>query len=229
MTTSYPGANEIVVQCDRTARTFGRGATAVVAVHGVSCAATRSDRIAIVGPSGSGKSTLLHLLAGVDRPTGGSIHWPAIDGPLRPGPVAIVFQAPFLLPALDVAENTALPLVLAGCAPLEARSIALEALARLGIEGLAAELPDVLSGGEAQRVAVARALVTNPVLLLADEPTGQLDRPTAALVVSALLQAADDCQAALVVATHDRAIATRLPSRWLMTDGRLRVVDRGAA
>ena len=229
MTPAKPNVDDVVVQCDRAARTFGRGATAVVAVHGASCTVHHADRIAIVGPSGSGKSTLLHLLAGVDRPTTGSIRWPGIEGALRPGPVAIVFQAPFLLPALDVAENTALPLVLAGRPPREARAIALEMLARLGIDSLAAKVPDDLSGGQAQRVAVARALVTNPVLLLADEPTGQLDRTTAATVIDALLQAAYECRAALVIATHDRAVADRLPSHWLMTDGRLRVVDREAA
>ncbi len=221
--------NDVVVECDHAARTFGRGATAVVAVHGASCAVHRSDRIAIVGPSGSGKSTLLHLLAGVDRPTTGSVHWPAIHGALRPGPVAIVFQAPFLLPALDVVENTALPLVLAGQAPRAACVTALEMLARLGIESLAEKVPDDLSGGQAQRVAVARALVTDPVLLLADEPTGQLDRATASTVVDALLRAADERKAALVVATHDRVVADRLQSRWLMNDGRLQVQDREAA
>lgn len=218
-----------VVECDQAARAFGRGAAAVVAVHGVSCAVQPSDRVAIVGPSGSGKSTLLHLFAGVDRPTTGSVRWPAIGTALRPGPVAIVFQVPFLLPALDVAENTALPLVLAGRSPREAHAIAADALARVGIESLATKVPDDLSGGQAQRVAVARALVTRPVLLLADEPTGQLDRATATMVIDVLLGAADESNAALVVATHDRGVAERMQSQWLMTDGRLRVVDREAA
>ena len=222
-------ADQVVVECDEVSRTFGRGATAVVAVHGASCIVRAPDRIAVVGPSGSGKSTLLHLLAGIDRPTTGSVRWPALDEKLRPGPVSIVFQAPFLLPALDVVENTALPLVLAGHSPRDAQAVALETLARLGIESLAAKLPDDLSGGQAQRVAVARALVTDPCLLLADEPTGQLDRATASMVIDALLEAASRCDAALVVATHDRAVADRLQVRWLMTDGRLRVADRDAA
>ena len=191
--------------------------------------ARRADRIAIVGPSGSGKSTLLHLLAGIDAPTTGAVCWPGVSGALRPGPVSTVFQAPSLMPALDVAENTALPLVLAGIAANTARIAALDALASVGVASLASRLPEELSGGQAQRVAVARALVTDPVLILADEPTGQLDRATAAMVTTALLAAADRCDAALVIATHDRAVADRLSTRWRMTDGQLRILDREAA
>ena len=222
-------ANRPVVECRDASRTFGRGANAVVAVHGITCAACRADRIAIVGPSGSGKSTLLHLLAGIDAPTTGAVCWPGVSGVLRPGPVSTVFQAPSLMSALDVAENTALPLVLAGIAANTARIAALDALASVGVASLASRLPEDLSGGQAQRVAVARALVTDPVLILADEPTGQLDRPTAAMVITVLLAAAGRCGAALVVATHDRAVADRLPTRWLMTDGQLRILDREAA
>jgi putative ABC transport system ATP-binding protein len=218
-----------VVECADASRTFGHGPTAVVAVHGASCNVKRGDRVAVVGASGSGKSTLLHLLAGVDRPTTGSVRWPAIKGRLRPGPVAIVFQAPFLVPALDAAENAALPLTLAGRPLHEARTAALAALAALGVESLASRLPEEMSGGQAHRVAIARALVTDPVLLLADEPTGQLDRVTAATVIDALLRAGDRAGAAVVVATHDRAVADRLALRWSMVDGRLRVLDREAA
>jgi putative ABC transport system ATP-binding protein len=226
VTTAFEG---VVVECANAARTFGRGPTAVVAVHGACCAVRRGDRIAVVGPSGSGKSTLLHLLAGLDQPTTGTVRWPGIDVALRPGPVAVVFQVPFLLPVLDVVENTALPLVLAGRTPADARARALAALQRVGVESLATAVPDDLSAGQAQRVAVARALVTDPVLLLADEPTGQLDRATATTVIDALLAAADNAAAALVIATHDRVIAERMTRRWHMTDGRLRTIDREAA
>jgi len=218
-----------IVVCDDASRTFGRGPTAVVAVHGACCTVHRGDRVALVGASGSGKSTLLHMLAGIDRPTTGSIRWPAIQGSLRPGPVAIVFQAPFLLPALDAAENTALPLTLAGRPPDEARATALAALARVGIESLAARLPEDMSGGQAHRVAIARALVTDPVLLLADEPTGQLDRATGSMAIDALLHVADRMDAAVVVATHDRAVADRLQTRWRMVDGHMDVVERELA
>jgi ABC-type lipoprotein export system ATPase subunit len=209
------------------ARTFGRGTAAVVAVHGVTCEIGSGARLALTGPSGSGKSTLLHLLAGLDEPTVGTISWPAL-GPRRqhrPGLVGVVFQGPSLLPPLDVAENVALPLLLAGRSEAEASAAARVALVRLGLEGLAAALPEELSGGQAQRVAVARVLAGRPRLILADEPTGQLDHRNGAAVIDALLEAAAALEAALVVATHDALVADRFPARWSMTDGRLAVPE----
>ncbi|MCU1350808.1 MAG: ATP-binding cassette protein [Acidimicrobiales bacterium] len=212
-----------VVICESVARTYGMGPNAVVAVHGVSCTVPRDARIALTGPSGSGKSTLLHLMAGLDVPTAGTVTWPAIGDrqDLRPGPVAIVFQGPSLIPSLDVLENVSLATLLAGVSPSESRDQAVAALEQLGLTRLTNALPDELSGGQAQRVAVARALVGSPVLLLADEPTGQLDHAAAALVIDALVHAADHLGAALVISTHDPEIAERLPTRWSMTDGRL--------
>jgi ABC-type lipoprotein export system ATPase subunit len=219
-----------LVTADEVARTFGKGPAAVVAVYGATCRVERGDRIAVTGPSGSGKSTLLHLLAGLDSPTTGAIAWPGIGTKemLRPGPVAVVFQAPSLMPALDVLENVALPLVLAGTDDLSARSAAVDALALLGLSALAAKVPDELSGGQAQRVAVARSLVANPKLIVADEPTGQLDHATAAVVIDALLSAALVSGAALLVATHDPRVAERFARRWAMDDGRLRVAEEAA-
>jgi predicted ABC-type transport system involved in lysophospholipase L1 biosynthesis ATPase subunit len=191
------------------------------AVDDVSFDVLHGDRIALVGPSGSGKTTLLHLLAGLDAPTTGSITWPALGpGRLRPGPIAVVHQAPSLLPALDVTENVALPLLLAGESEPTATRRATESLARLGLANLRTHLPDQLSGGQAQRVALARATVTRPRLLLADEPTGQVDRQLAVVVVDALLDAVHD-GGAIVVSTHDPLVADRLAMRWTMHDGRL--------
>jgi putative ABC transport system ATP-binding protein/lipoprotein-releasing system ATP-binding protein len=214
---------EPVVRCEGAARSYGEGAAATVALQPTDCAVAPGARVALVGPSGSGKSTLLHLMSGIDRPTLGTVDWPAI-GPadsLRPGPVAMVFQGPSLLPPLTIEENVALPLVLAGATDEAARLRAREVLALLDLEDLSDKLPDEISGGQAQRVAVARALTGRPQLILADEPTGQLDHATAAGVVDALLAAADEVGAALVVATHDPAIADRLPERWQLRDGRL--------
>jgi ABC-type lipoprotein export system ATPase subunit len=135
----------------------------------------------------------------------------------------VVFQAPSLLPPLDVVENVALPLLLLGVVDDEARASALVALQRLDLADLAAKLPEELSGGQAQRVAVARALVAVPALILADEPTGQLDSGTAADVVGALLEAARASDAALVIATHDPAVARHLDQQWTMSDGCLTV------
>ncbi|MCU1452316.1 MAG: ATP-binding cassette protein [Acidimicrobiales bacterium] len=217
-----------VVVCEAVARTFGAGPAAVVAVHGVSCRVPQNARIALTGTSGSGKSTLLHLLAGLDFPTAGTITWPAIGdrGALRPGPVAIVFQGPSLMPSLDVLENVCLPPLLAGAGEAVSLQEAEAALERLGLGRLLHALPEELSGGQAQRVAVARALVGAPQLLLADEPTGQLDHVAGALVIDALVDTADHLGAALVISTHDPEIAERLPTRWCMSDGRLLTESR---
>jgi putative ABC transport system ATP-binding protein/lipoprotein-releasing system ATP-binding protein len=176
-----------------------------------------------MGPSGSGKSTLLHLMAGLDQPTQGRVDWPAI-GPreaLRPGPVAVVFQGPSLLPPLTILENVQLPLILNGSTPDEAAARAENALEVLGLTDLSDKLPEEVSGGQAQRAAVARALAGKPTLLLADEPTGQLDHAAAREVVDALLATAEASGGALVVATHDREVAAALGERWEIHSGRL--------
>jgi ABC-type lipoprotein export system ATPase subunit len=197
-----------LVRCDAVARTFGSGRTAVVALHGATCEIWAGERIALMGPSGSGKSTLVHLLAGLEKPTSGTITWPALgDGSaLRPGPIALVLQGPSLLTPLDVVENVALPLILAGV-----------------------DEPEALSGGQMQRVAIARALVLPPRLLLADEPTGQLDHQTAKHAVDVLVEAAAEVGAALVVSTHDPAVGERLDHIWRVADGRLVTSPRSAA
>ncbi|MEH0430365.1 ATP-binding cassette domain-containing protein [Streptomyces stelliscabiei] len=209
---------DLLVSCRDVALTFGRGPTAVVAVHGADLNVRSGDRLAIVGPSGSGKSSLLHLLAGLERPTSGTITRPGLHGPQD---IGLVFQADSLIPALDVTENTALPLVLAGRPQEETRRPVTEALDVVGAAGLADRLPDEISGGQAQRVAVARVLAQAPRLILADEPTGRLDHATGARVLDALLAAAHRTGAALVVTTHDPAVAARLTVRRTMRDGRL--------
>ena len=216
-------ADAVVVHAHDMARTFGKGQAAIVAVHGVSCEVHAGQQIALTGPSGSGKTTLLHLFAGLDAPTTGMVEWPALGSisDLRPGPVAVVFQSPSLLPPLNVVENVALPLLLQGESRISANSAALAALTRLGLEALASKLPEELSGGQAQRVAIARVLAGRPRLILADEPTGQLDRHNGALVVDALISAATELGAALIINTHDQTVADRLPIRWAMASGRL--------
>jgi ABC-type lipoprotein export system ATPase subunit len=211
-----------LVRCSALARTFGRGPAAVVALHHATCEINSGQLVALVGPSGSGKSTLLHLLAELDTPTAGTVEWPALAGAAsRPGPVAVVFQAPSLLAPLDVLENVALPLLLAGAGQAAANEAAHRALDALGLDAIAAKLPDELSGGQAQRVAIARALAGSPRLILADEPTGQLDHDTATAVVDTLIAAATRSGAALVIATHDQNIARRFATRWRVADGRL--------
>jgi putative ABC transport system ATP-binding protein len=196
-------------------------------VHSISCQVAAGDRIALVGPSGSGKSTLLHLFAGLDTPTVGRVSWPGLAAGSRR--IAVVFQGPSLIPALDVVENVALPLVLAGRTPRDAAVEARAALAALGAAPLAGKLPEELSGGQAQRVAVARVLAQCPALILADEPTGQLDRLSADGLVTVLLEVTERLGAALVVATHDPVVAARLDLRWSMSGGTLPDVAAVAA
>ena len=212
-----------LVECRGAARTYGTGSAATVALEPCDCVVMEGDRVAVMGPSGSGKSTLLHLMAGLDLPSRGEVVWPALGSrdALRPGPVAVVFQGPSLLPPLTVLENVALPLVLAGVDGRTADCTAGNALELLGLTDVRDKLPEEISGGQAQRAAVARALAGEPALLIADEPTGQLDRASAHEVVEALLATAQASGAALVVATHDEKVAAELDQRWEIHSGRL--------
>lgn len=216
---------EPFVDCRNLGRTYQHGATRIVALAGVTVTVQAGDRIAIVGPSGGGKSTLLQLMGALDIPTEGEISWPAL-GPresLRPRQIGYVFQTQSLLPPLTVVENVELPLVLVGEQAEVARVRALEVLGELELAGIAEKLPEELSGGQAQRVAVARAFVGRPRLILADEPTGQLDHPTATHLFDVLFAALTGTDTALVVATHDLMIAQRLPVQWRLTHGHLEV------
>jgi ABC-type lipoprotein export system ATPase subunit len=218
-----------LVRCKGLARTYGHGPAAVVAVHEISCSVLAGARIAVTGPSGCGKSTLLHLMAGVDTPTTGSVSWPDLEhAPPDATQVGIVFQTPNLLVDLDVTENVALPLFMSAVPRRHAIQRAVQTLSMLGIEHLGAALPEELSGGQAHRVAIARAMVALPPLILADEPTGQLDHATAQHVMSVLFDVADMVGAALVVATHDLAIAVRMDTQWVMHDGALRAESEPA-
>lgn len=224
---------QILVSGRDLSRSFTSGRRNIAAVTSAEFTIRAGQRVALIGRSGSGKSTLLSLMAGLidpDRP--GSIAWPGFDRtrPLQPHQIGMVFQSPSLLPALNVIENIRLPLDLVGTDAADCLD-PMQALSCLSIADLAEKLPDQLSGGQMQRVAIARALVTRPTLLLADEPTGQLDRTTARDVVAALLTAVAATGAALVVATHDRTVAEEMDEQWTINRGRLiaRVDERDAA
>jgi ABC-type lipoprotein export system ATPase subunit len=219
-----------LVLCEGVARTYGDGPTATVALQAADCEVFAGQRIGVVGPSGSGKSTLIHLMAGLDDPTVGVVSWPAIGDrdTLRPGKVAVIFQGPSLLPPLTVLENVSLPLVIGGMTDTHAREVAHAALRTLDLDELADKLPEEISGGQAQRVAVARALAGEPTLILADEPTGQLDQTNGAAVVDVLLAASAHSGSALVISTHDLAVAARVPERWEMHSGELSLTTREA-
>jgi ABC-type lipoprotein export system ATPase subunit len=206
-------------------RRFERAGARIAAIDGASFAIEADSRIALVGPSGSGKSTLLHLMAGLLDPSAGSLSWPALDeaGDGRAGAIAVVFQAPSLVPWLDAIENVMVPMLLKGLDDNAARREAEAALAALSLAEISEKLPEELSGGEAQRVAVARAMAQKARLMLADEPTGQLDQVTAREVMSALVHVAERNRAALIVATHDPTVAAALPVVWRMDHGCLDV------
>jgi putative ABC transport system ATP-binding protein/lipoprotein-releasing system ATP-binding protein len=217
--------SSIYVSLKDAGRTYLQGKIPVQVLTSITGAVVPGDRIAVVGPSGSGKSTLLHLMGGLDTPTSGSISWPEL-GPkrdLRPKKIGFIFQTESLLAPLTVVENVELPFLLAGVKPLEARAAAMTALKDIDLETIADKLPEELSGGQAQRVAVARVLSSRPKLILADEPTGQLDHPTAQRLFDVLLACIENSDSSLIVATHDPAIAGRLRKAWHLRYGRLEV------
>lgn len=208
-------------------RGLGKTYDGAPAVEDVTLSIAPGDRIALLGRSGSGKSTLLNIIAGLDQPSSGQITWPGLEGnaPLLPTKIGLMFQTRSLIPWLDVVENVHLPLEIAGRGG-DADTRAFVLLALFGVAGLADKLPDELSGGQAQRVALARAMVTTPPLLLADEPTGQLDHETASDVIGKLKAWADRLDIALVIATHDLAMAKLMDKVWTIDHGHVVEIAR---
>lgn len=201
-------------------RSFQRERGVVSAVQACSFRINAGETIAIMGPSGCGKTTLLNLIAGLDSPSSGRIEWPGLGPPdtLRPERIGVVFQSANLMPALTAVENVELPILLSNGAEAKARALA--ALATFGVEDLAAELPEHLSGGQAERIAVARAVVTNPQLIVADEPTGQLDQAGGSMLVDRLLAWGRRSGSAIVIATHDERVAAKMDHVWRMRHGK---------
>ena len=214
-----------LVSAQDLSRSYSQGDAEIHALEHASCDVFPGAHIALMGRSGSGKSTLLHLLGGLETPSGGSVSWPLLGerDALRPGKIAYVFQMPSLIPSLTVLENVALPLLLQHDDRVDQQ--ARETLERLELASLADKLPEELSGGQAQRVAVARALAARPQLILADEPTGQLDQATAQHLLETLLSSVAESGAALVVATHDPRVAEKFPQRWHMAHGKLELAE----
>lgn len=223
--------NDIVISCRNLFKQFDQGGLAVPVLNGVDLDVFRGEMLAIVGASGSGKSTLLHLLGGLDQPSHGDIHIldqniASMDETtrcsLRNGSLGFIYQFHHLLPEFTALENVAMPLLIRRMATREAQERAAELLKQVGLGHRLTHTPSELSGGERQRAAVARALVTQPACILADEPTGNLDRHTAEAVFDLMLTLNEKVNASLIIVTHDQHLASRAQHLMQLIDGVLK-------
>jgi putative ABC transport system ATP-binding protein len=217
-----------LIEVDNLTKVYGEGETAVTALDHVALGVAAGEFVAVMGPSGCGKSTLLHLLGGLDRPTEGRV---LLDGQplfdlsdealakLRRRRIGFIFQFYNLIPVLNATENAALPIMLDGVSPAKAKAKAEEWLRKVGLGDRLKNHPDQLSGGQQQRVAVARALVAEPMLVLADEPTGNLDSHASDEIAALLDQVAGEWGRAVVMVTHDPRIASNADRILFLKDG----------
>ena len=217
-----------ILRIDHLTKTYGTGDTAVRALDDVSFSVAAGEFVAIIGSSGSGKSTLLHMIGGVDRPTSGTVYlngenvFERSDEQLavfRRREVGLVYQFYNLVPVLDVVENMCLPVLMDGRKVNERRLTAL--LSRLGLTGREHHLPNQLSGGQQQRVAIGRALMNAPAVVLADEPTGNLDSKNSAEIMALLRKSNRELRQTLIVITHDEDIALSADRVIALEDGRI--------
>lgn len=217
-----------IISTSNLTKTYGKGDTAVTALRGINVRLAEGEFVAVMGPSGCGKSTLLHLIGGLDRPTSGDVMLAgqsiaALDDDaltaVRRRQIGFIFQFYNLLPVLNATENAALPLILDGVKPAEARAKATEWLKRMGLGERLNHRPNQLSGGQQQRVAIARALVTEPALILADEPTGNLDSAAGNEIAALLKQITGEWGRTVLMVTHDPRIAAYADRIIFLKDG----------
>mgnify|MGYP000828700373 CR=1 FL=1 len=216
-----------MIQVEHLSKVYGKGENEVVALNDVSFSVKKGEFVAIIGPSGSGKSTLLHILGGVDRPTKGKVYFDGVDvyqqkedqlAIFRRRQVGLIYQFYNLIPILNVVENMTLPVLMDGREVNQ--EFLTELVATLGLEGKEKKLPNELSGGQQQRTSIGRALMTSPLVVLADEPTGNLDSQTELEVMSLLKSCVSDFGQTLIMITHDETIAQMADEMIIIEDGK---------
>lgn len=219
-----------LLKCTKLTKTYNDGENAVEVLKSISFSINKAEQIAIVGSSGSGKSTLLHLLGALDKPTSGQVVFEQQDifsfssnqqAQFRNQSLGFVYQFHHLLPEFSALENVAMPLMIAKMPIKQANDSAMKMLDKVGLSHRYTHKPSALSGGERQRVAIARALVTQPKLILADEPTGNLDQKTGESIYQLLSDLREQMHTSFIVVTHDRQLANRLDRSLQLVDGHL--------
>lgn len=223
-----------LLSCTALVKQYDDGSDPITVLNGVSFSVNQGEQIAVIGASGSGKSSLLHILGALDKPNSGKVQIDGVDifslnataqAQLRNKKLGFVYQFHHLLAEFSALENVAMPLLIAGEKPTTAKQIALNALDQVGLANRASHIPSALSGGERQRTAIARAIVNRPEIVLADEPTGNLDARTGEQIYELMLSLQAQMKMAFVVVTHDMSLAEKMDKVFALKNGLLQAVE----